>query len=83
MLNYQTRNAPSVQETRELLTALVNAQYPEIKSLKVKKDGKLFSIRAKFKRRRINASARHLHRVVIKFFDAMNQKVYLQPYIEA
>jgi len=42
MQSNQTPNAPSVQQTRELLTALVNAQYPEVKSLKVKKDGKLF-----------------------------------------
>jgi len=62
--------------------ALFSANYPEVKSLKVKKDGKRFSIRAKFKQRRLNASARSLRCVVIRFFDEMNQKVYLQPYVE-
>ena len=76
-------SATGVQATREHLMALFSANYPEVTSLKVKKDGRRFTVRAKFRRRRINASARSLQRVVIKFFDEVHQKVFLQPYAEA
>jgi len=79
----QNPNATNVQATRENLMALFSANYPQVRSLKVKKIGRRFSVRAKFGCRCLRASSYSLQRVVIKFFDEVNQKVFLQPYAEA
>jgi len=82
MLTVSQSNATGVQVLREQLTALISANYPEVRSLKVK-NGWYYSIRARFKGGRIYAIGRSSRRAIIKFFEELNQKVYLQPYIEA
>ena len=75
-------NATSVQVLHEQLSALISAHYPEVRSLKVK-DGWYVTIRARWKNRRIYARGHSQRRSLIKFFEELNQKVYLQPYIQA
>ena len=81
--NLSLSNATRVRETRQHLAALISANYPKVRSLKVKKDGWYFTIRAKYEKRRINVRSRNCSRAVIKFFYELNEKVYLQPYQEA
>jgi len=72
----------NVQQTRELLTALISANYPEVRNLKVKNQGWFYTIRAKYKHRCIRSKAYTPQRAVIYFFNDLYQKVYVSSYIE-
>jgi hypothetical protein len=75
----QESNATGVQVFREQLSALVSANYPEVRSLKVKKSGWYITVRAKWKHRRIHVYSKSVPRVIIRLFDELNRKIYLQP----
>ena len=78
MLTVSQPNATSVQEAREFLAVQVGIHYPEVRKLKLKKKKKRFSIRAKFKNRRIKAFAYDLGRAITYFFEDLNRKVYME-----
>jgi hypothetical protein len=69
--NVSQSNATSVQETKQLLKALIIASYPELRNVKVK-DKWHFSIRAKWERRSIYVFSHNPRRAIIKFFDELN-----------
>jgi hypothetical protein len=74
---------PSVQDIRAQLSALVATAYPQATKLKVKKYHKTgCAIRAKFRKRRIWCRAFDPSVAVIRFFDELNRKAYLEPYVE-
>jgi hypothetical protein len=76
-------NATSVQTIREQLSALIGACFPEVSHLQVKHNGWFFSIRARYKGRRIRSKAYNPKFGIVRFFEDLNQKVYLDSYLES
>jgi hypothetical protein len=79
--NKQQSHVVDMKATKQWLTALILANYSELHGVKVKVIGYRFSIRAKYRNRSLRATAYNPKNAIIRFFDDLNRKVYLEPYI--
>jgi hypothetical protein len=83
MTTVSQSNAMRVPVIREQLKAFIIAMYPELRKVIVEKKFRSVEIRAKYRNRRIRGFAGNSHRAVIRFFEDLDRKVFLEPYIEA
>jgi hypothetical protein len=80
--NVSQTNATRVQQTREQLSSIIATNFPLLRQFKVKKNGKIFVVRAQYHKRCIRGRARTLRTAIIRFFNDVNQKVLIEPYVD-
>jgi hypothetical protein len=81
--NVSQSNAMRIPVLHKQLKAFIIAMYPELRNVTVRKRFRAIEIRARYKKRQLCGFAYDPHRAAIRFFEELDRKVFLEPYIEA